>query len=435
MSSVSFSDNCSPTNKGCTTNISKHIRNASSESHNEEPAPDAVLSTANSTNENCPRSPFSVNAPEIDVEDSEHTNAQANQREAEGTLSLVQNLLNQVNTLRDDLRHLEKRCKFLEQKCTTYHQRQRKMERAFFKKEKEMDSGDGDVDNGGDEEESVDEEAAADFYAGGDEGDEFAASIDGADVVENDANNNKRGKGKIKRKVASREVVFPARSLDFNVMFERLRVYHRLHGTCNVSLNYGDKQLRVWSYQWRNKRRKFDKMVQSDGGPSVVFPGLDDIDAKTYSKDEIPQYNYEWEDERVKHLETKESRHRRRYLLRTRHHIKCLNTLDFNWNITEIPSFEDRLKQLQKFIEEYGHYNVPRSYSDLGNWFHKMKGNFVFGKKHFMENQYPKLLEMGVDMNVAVQGRKRRKRKRRNDGDVSNEDHSEVEEDDCSVDG
>jgi len=86
------------------------------------------------------------------------------------------------------------------------------------------------------------------------------------------------------------------------------------------------------------------------------------------------------------------------------------------------------LEQLQHFIEEHGHYNVHRSYGDLGNWFHKMKGNFVFGKKHFMENQYPKLLEMGVDMNVAVQGRKRRRRKRRNnDGDVKDDDQTAQE--------
>eukprot|EP00569_Conticribra_weissflogii_P011308 CAMPEP_0171381594 /NCGR_PEP_ID=MMETSP0879-20121228/32118_1 /TAXON_ID=67004 /ORGANISM="Thalassiosira weissflogii, Strain CCMP1336" /LENGTH=70 /DNA_ID=CAMNT_0011893089 /DNA_START=126 /DNA_END=335 /DNA_ORIENTATION=+ len=70
-----------------------------------------------------------------------------------------------------------------------------------------------------------------------------------------------------------------------------------------------------------------------------------------------------------------------------------------------MPKFEDRLVQLQAYIDEFGHYNVPRDFGDLGEWFHKMKGRYVFQTKHFMEKQYPKLLEMGVDMSVAVEGR------------------------------
>ncbi len=434
MSSASFPNNGTSINNDCLANSNTRKRSALSDVQNEGLAPDVVLSAANYVTENLPQLPLTNHTAEFAVADAQQPTTEASHREDEGTLSLVQNLLNQVNTLRDDLRHLEKRCKFLENKCTIYHQRQRKIERAFFKKGKEVDGGAADDEHDVDDEDSVDEEAAEDFYAGGDECDEFDGSVDAADDEMVDGNKNKRRKSKPKPKTSSREVVFPARSLDFNLMFERLRVYHQLHGTCNVSNNYGDNQLKVWSYQWRSKRKKFDEMVLSEGGPEVVFPGLDDVDAKTYSKDAIPPYNYEWEDERVKHLETKQRRHRRRFLLRTRHHIKCLNTLDFNWNITELPRFEDRLKQLQMFIEEYGHYNVPRSYSDLGNWFHKMKGNFVFGKKHFMEKQYPLLLEIGVDMNVAVQGRKRRNRKRKNDS-VSNEDQSEqVDEDSASID-
>ncbi len=66
---------------------------------------------------------------------------------------------------------------------------------------------------------------------------------------------------------------------------------------------------------------------------------------------------------------------------------------------------------MQSFISEHGHYNVPRECGALGEWFHKMKNNFALGKKHFMEKRYPALLEMGVDMNVAVQGRRKRRRK------------------------
>jgi len=53
-----------------------------------------------------------------------------------------------------------------------------------------------------------------------------------------------------------------------------------------------------------------------------------------------------------------------------------------------------------------------------------------------MEKQYPLLLEMGVDMNVAVQGRRRRRRKKKHDvncnNDVGTEDFDEVNTGDVS---
>lgn len=88
-------------------------------------------------------------------------------------------------------------------------------------------------------------------------------------------------------------------------------------------------------------------------------------------------------------------------------------------------TFEKHLEQMKIYIEEHGHYNVPRDYGGiggLGEWFHTIKTNFVKKKKYFMEEQCPKLLEIGVDMNVAVVGRRKRRRKARTDVNKNNRD-------------
>lgn len=119
-------------------------------------------------------------------------------------------------------------------------------------------------------------------------------------------------------------------------------------------------------------------MVAGEGGPEVVFPGLGDMDDKRHGNN-IPEYDYDWENELVKHIDTsKRSQNRRRYLLRTRHRILRLNTLGFDWFIKKVPKFDDRLVQLQAYIDEFGHYNVPRDFGYLGEWFHKMKGKHVY---------------------------------------------------------
>jgi len=416
---------------------------------NEEPLPDSVASAAETPNNGYQhlnstgsvRSPLRVSGAEATA--NNHETPSDRQGDEQTALFLVQNLENRLNTLHDDMRHLEKRCKFYEKKCKLYQKRQKKLEMRFSKKEKNS-TGHNEEDDGKDE--NVDEEAMEDFYAGGDVCDDSDWSNDSDvdnEVEEERDDENKEKKRKkrkssneTKTKIYSDAVIFPPKTLDFYPMFEKLRVYHQLHGNCNVTSAYGDKQLQAWLNNWKERRRRFDKMVEKEGGQQVVFPGLDDVDAKTYTKDAIPQYSHEWEDQQVQHLESKRDQLYRRFMLRTRHQIKCLNALDFNWKITPLPRFEDRLVELQDFIREHGHYNIPREYGGIGDWFHKVKQNFVFRKKNFMEKQYPLLLEMGVDMNVAVQGRRRRRRKKKHDvncnNDVGTEDFDEVNTGDVS---
>lgn len=415
----------------CDLTKRRHIPNRCA---NEEPLPDSVASASETPNNGSQylNSAGSVHSP-LRVPGAEattnHHETPPNHQDDEPTaLSLVRNLENRLNTLHDDMRHLEKRCKFYEKKCKMYQKRQKKLEKAVFKKRKKLTENNEEDDC---EDEHADEEAMEDFYAGGD-GCDDSVWINDSDVEneveeeEDDENKEKKRKkrkrsNETKTKIYSDAVIFPPKTLDFYPMFEKLRVYHQLHGNCNVPSAYGDKQLKVWLKNWKDRRKRFDEMVEKEGGQQVVFPGLDDVDAKTYTKDAIPQYSYEWEDQQVQHLESKRDQLYRRFMLRTRHQIKCLNTLDFNWKITPLPLFEDRLVELQEFIREHGHYNIPREYGGIGEWFHKVKQNFVFRKKNFMEKKYPLLLEMGVDMNVAVQGRRRRRRKKKHDLDVNND--------------
>ncbi|KAL7461808.1 hypothetical protein ACHAXS_002213 [Conticribra weissflogii] len=422
------------------TSITNDLANSSHKpdrDSNEDSLPDFVASAVeipnngyqHPGNSNALHSPIAV---PVAAATANHRQTPSAQQSDGQTLSLLRNLENRFNILHDDLRHLEKRCKFYEKKSKMYEKRQKKLEKAVFKKKQNL-GGDGDNEGNDFEDESVDEEAMEDFYAEGDGGDKTDWSNDEAVSADdgNHGSNEKKKSRKRKRsndtepKIYSDAVIFPPNTLDFSSMFEKLRVYHQLYGTCSVTSAYGDKSLKKWVRTWKERRRRFDKMVEEEGGQEAVFPGLDDIDAKTYTKDAIPEYSHQWEDQQVQHLESKRYQLNRRFMLRTRHQIKCLNTLDFNWNITEIPRFEDRLIELQDFISEHGHYNIPREYGGIGEWFHKMKGNFVFRRKHFMEKQYPMLLEMGVDMNVAVQGRRRRRRKNKNDVNNNNECRTE----------
>mmetsp|Transcript_17424 Transcript_17424/g.36501 ORF Transcript_17424/g.36501 Transcript_17424/m.36501 type:complete len:436 (-) Transcript_17424:57-1364(-) len=314
--------------------------------------------------------------------------------------SLIHNHQKQIDALHKDNRHLLKRCKFLEKQCEIYKNRQKKMEAIFFKKRakkavEEGDRGESSKTHDNEDDDSIDEEAAEAFFAGEDED----ALFDGSDD----------GESKDGPKVIPDRKIYTAKVLDFKLMFEKLKNFRQQHGHCFVPKEY-DVQLRQWCFNWKERRATFEKMVMDDGGPEVVFPSLGDIDDKI-NEDEILGYDYGWENEKVQHIESIEAQNRRRYLLRTRHRIMCLNTLDFVWTIKRMPKFEDRLEQLQSFIKENGHYNVPREHGALGEWFHKMKNNFALGKKHFMEKRYPIMLEMGVDMNIAVQGRRKRRRK------------------------
>mmetsp|Transcript_19382 Transcript_19382/g.38887 ORF Transcript_19382/g.38887 Transcript_19382/m.38887 type:complete len:580 (-) Transcript_19382:45-1784(-) len=344
---------------------------------------------------------------------------------------------NQYAVLQNDLQHLEKKCVFLEKKCDMYQRRQRKMEKLFFmrksSKRKSIGGDDGDNDaesnsqhrNGDDI--SIDEDAAEEFFGGDDEVEiQSDESIDGANDDDTDGSEEKKSKPKRRRRrktksdyegsIVPDHIVHSPSELNFETMFDKLRQFQQQHGTCSVPKEY-DSQLHTWVGHWKSRRKQFEEMVAEEGGPDVVFPGLGDIDDKSLGKD-LPEYDYEWENERVKHIEPStrsKAQNRRRYLLRTRYRIQRLNTLGFVWAIKKQPKFEDRLVQLQAYIDEFGHYNVPREYGDLGEWFHKVKGKFVFQTKLFMEKQYPKLLEMGVDMSVAVEGRRRRRRKKKSD--------------------
>jgi len=344
---------------------------------------------------------------------------------------------NQYSVLRNDLQHLEKKCNFLEKQCDMYRRRQRKMEKLFFmrksSKRKSIGGDDGDNDaesnsqhrNGDDI--SIDEDAAEEFFGGDDEVEiQSDESIDGANDDDTDGSEEKKSKPKRRRRrktksdyegsIVPDHIVHSPSELNFETMFDKLRQFQQQHGTCSVPKEY-DSQLHTWVGHWKSRRKQFEEMVAEEGGPDVVFPGLGDIADKSLGKD-LPEYDYEWENERVKHIEPStrsKAQNRRRYLLRTRYRIQRLNTLGFVWAIKKQPKFEDRLVQLQAYIDEFGHYNVPREYGDLGEWFHKVKGKFVFQTKLFMEKQYPKLLEMGVDMSVAVEGRRRRRRKKKSD--------------------
>mmetsp|Transcript_23380 Transcript_23380/g.48941 ORF Transcript_23380/g.48941 Transcript_23380/m.48941 type:complete len:576 (-) Transcript_23380:226-1953(-) len=340
---------------------------------------------------------------------------------------------NQYAVLQNDLQHLEKKCVFLEKKCDMYQRRQRKMEKLLLSTDINNSSGrdnhDEDTKSNGqdcnnddkkknddnDDYTSMDEEAAESIFGGEDESENQSYGDDAPNIRMKRKRKRKRRPNE-KETNASDDIKLLSAELDFETMFEKLRQFQQQHGTCDVPKN-NDCQLHTWVRNWKLRREQFEKMVADEGGSEVVFQGLDDTDDKSVVND-IPEYNYEWENERVKHIEPStrsKAQNRRRYLLRTRYRIQRLNTLGFVWAIKKQPKFEDRLVQLQAYIDEFGHYNVPREYGDLGEWFHKVKGKFVFQTKLFMEKQYPKLLEMGVDMSVAVEGRRRRRRKKKSD--------------------
>jgi len=255
------------------------------------------------------------------------------------------------------------------------------------------DYGDSKTDD--DDDHAVDEAAEA-FFAGDNDDDDDDEMIEASD-------------DNIKSKIVPNHVVFAPQEHDFEEMFEKLRNHLQQNGSFGFTDQH-DQQLRKWVTYWKTRKRKFDKMVVEDGGPTVVFPGLRGVDHKI-DTNEIPAYDYKLENQQVRHIPTARAQTRRRYLLRLRHRIICLNSIGFVWTVCSQPRFEDRLEQLQSFIKVYGHYNVPREFGPLGEWFHMMKTNFVLGKKHFMEKQNLKLLEIGVDMNIAVQGRRKRRRK------------------------
>lgn len=323
----------------------------------------------------------------------------------------IDNLQSQIITMRNDNFHLQKRCKFLGKKCDKYEQRQMRMEATLIKKRElilgEQSSGSrlndarrdkddyGDSKTDDDDDHAVDEAAEAFFAEDNDDDDDN-------EVIEASDDN-------LKSKIVPNHVVFAPQEHDFEEMFEKLRNHLQQNGSFGFTDQH-DQQLRKWVTYWKTRKRKFDKMVVEDGGPTVVFPGLRDVDHKI-DTNEIPAYDYKLENQQVRHIPTARAQTRRRYLLRLRHRIICFNSIGFVWTVCSQPRFEDRLEQLQSFIKVHGHYNVPREFGPLGEWFHMMKTNFVLGKKHFMAKQNLKLLEIGVDMNIAVQGRRKRRRK------------------------
>jgi len=356
---------------------------------------------------------------------------------------LVRNLQNQINILHSDMRHLEKRCKFYERKSAGHEKRQRKIERILAtqrkKKEEKLVPGTEWVNDDDEEEDEQNEHILYDTYD--DIDDDVYKDAANSDFWIDDCNenenkqetdaNDERDNGTIrqsasgfkrertsktesqKKRVRKSQTsknpnmnddkqvsIVPHNALDFNIMFRRLQAFHHEYGTCNVPKGYDDSQLRRWTSTWRaTKSHRYNRVLETAGGPEVVFAGLEDgviasiarfradgsknnasqggsankYDGLELSEIGLPLYSQAWEEELVKHIESRAEERRCHFLLQTRYQMECLDTLDFEWCLSKAVPFEERLEQIANFIAENGHCDVHRSHEELGEFFHRMR--------------------------------------------------------------
>lgn len=130
---------------------------------------------------------------------------------------------------------------------------------------------------------------------------------------------------------------------------EYLRRFKDEHGHANVPQNYRDKRLAKWVNKQREYRKKAIQDV-ANGKPSQSI---------------------------------------------TPERIALLSEEGFVWDLFD-ETWNQRLNDLQEFIEEHGHANVPQHYPALGNWVKVQRTHFVrlkSGKPSPMTEQRKAALE------------------------------------------
>lgn len=172
--------------------------------------------------------------------------------------------------------------------------------------------------------------------------------------------------------------------------YEHLNAYYELFGHSNVPVTFPDKRLAQWVVKQRARKNSLKNwQIKKLNDLNFDFTPFNSAwneyyillkkYKQTFGHTNVPQNNI---DKEYKNLGNWCSKQREKYNKKKlpENRVKKLNDISFDWG-KKTTSFDQMLNDLLRYKEEFGNYNVPRSYGKLGQWVYK---------QHYRKSELPK---------------------------------------------